>query len=728
MYKKLLILAVLIVVIAAVAIALTGCGLTPGTLQNHSFETIGDDGVPVGWEWHQDGPVSLSTRTMQPGTGEYAAFREQLGTTAMRFNNTGAGYNFLTQPINLRRGQVYRISAWMWIDTTTAVGNAGRGAFIGFVEDTGIIDVRVTGSTQPTWQEVSMYVIAGTPRTLTLAVGLGNDETGANHGATTGNILIDNITITEVTAAQVPSGAAIRTVSYFGVYDFSEPGSAAFTWALALFSVALLLGAYLYIRNNVKQGISEAKMAQAMQGAAANTTTQGGEGFRDRLKSPLTVFVGILLFSFLIRLLFVLVIPAGWGAQLSRLTGLSQQLYSHGTWGVMQNHRPATEMPYGVLSVLFVIGHMANWFNVPFGSVGFHVMLRIPMIVMDIVGIYIIYVVASKYYGSKIGAVFAGLYGTLPFIFTASSIMALTVMMGMPFLMLAFVFALNKRFAYVAVFYSIALSVNYFFLFLAPVFIGYAIFNIWKEDTKARMQIIVSNVASLVGFMLFALAFTVNMPGNIFFLFTNMWRFFSAHTMLAENTFNIYAMFGLNTYAANEAMFILQFLFVIVLMSISVYVYLGSKNRLNMLLMSAWMFIILAVIGAQSTMTVMLIGVLLLFLYVVFSGERRMFTSFGLYAILLFINQSVFLGRQGYITNNPNARLLHFPQVYAFTIVFSVLTLLVTVYFTYVTVRITMFDDARDFQPLRKNWFVEQLESVRRKKNNTIAFFKRGKA
>ena len=176
-------------------------------------------------------------------------------------------------------------------------------------------------------------------------------------------------------------------------------------------------------------------------------------------------------------------------------------------------------------------------------------------------------------------------------------------------------------------------------------------------------------------------------------VFRKIYAFFEvSNPLLSDNTFNLYAIFaaGGRTRSGNVIFNIGNWLFVIGMSAYVVYHYIKTANRLDLVLLSAMMFIAYSALGTQSTLDIMPIGLVLMLIYLIITPDVRLYIGTSLLAAFSFLNIAQLLSRSGFIRGVDNAGWLDFEGKNAFMIIFSILTVATVFYMLYVVCDITL--------------------------------------
>ena len=176
-------------------------------------------------------------------------------------------------------------------------------------------------------------------------------------------------------------------------------------------------------------------------------------------------------------------------------------------------------------------------------------------------------------------------------------------------------------------------------------------------------------------------------------VFRKMYAFFDvSYPTLSDNTFNLYAIFaaGNRSRVDNVIFNIGNWLFIIGMSAYVIYHYIKTANRLDLVLLSAMMFIAYSALGAQSALEIMPFGLVLMLVYIIITPDVRLYIGTSLLGALSFLNIAQLLSRSGFIRGVDNAGWLDFESKNAFMIIFSIFTVATVFYMLYVVCDITL--------------------------------------
>ena len=121
-----------------------------------------------------------------------------------------------------------------------------------------------------------------------------------------------------------------------------------------------------------------------------------------------------------------------------------------------------------------------------------------------------------------------------------------------------------------------------------------------------------------------------------------------------------------------------------------------------MLLLASYTLAMVSVFTLKVTYTYLFMTIALGLIYAMVSGEKRVYGIMGGYALLSFICVGLIVKNSGFATIVSDGLIVDFERTGADFIVFSVLTVLLTLYYSYVVYNITNTGKVADIKPLNK--------------------------
>ncbi len=690
--KKILISAFAAVLLV---VLLTACSTFTVDYDQQLISNGGFENSNTGWTLINDStnPITPSFITVQEGSDEY---NSDFGFKYITITASSSGsYCYYTQPIKIEKNAVYKISVSMRVNSTVSAASTNA-AFFGLAEASS-----ARGSYTETtsgWVTRTIYFRNTSYDTVNIRLGLGTETSKV----TSGSVSFDNITLTKVTP---PAEVYIATIgeSVNSNYSISTEGTV-FAVLIGVLTPLMCYALYTVLRRLM------AAKTKINEGGAVK-----GENF---LTSPAFMLAVVLLLAFGIRLLMVNVMY-GFGPYINNMGTTAHEIATVGPVQFYFDNNP----PYapGTLYVLWILGLLAKPLNLLTGSSGLAIFLKIPAIIADLIAVFYIFNYASARYDAKRGAIFAGLYAVLPTVFIASSVWGVYTSIGSLFLMIAFLAILDKKYINMTIFYSFAVLFMAEALVLLPLLLTYCAY-IYIKDISTRNILPICMTASIIGTYLITLPFAINFfaIGSPFIVLQRYVSMFTISSLFSTNVFNIYGLTTLNGLTANTAGVVMGALLSAAAMLYSVAAYIRCRNRLDMILLASFVFVFIYMFSVRMTIWVIAPALLLMFVYAILANENRVLLSFFGFSSLTALNSAYVLHVGGYVKGGFNtiANIVlngNDPVL----IVFSVIAVLLTLYFTYVVTSICFLDKKCDIPKIDKCYFRYVKELLVKEKADT---------
>lgn len=649
---------------------------------------------------------------------------ETAGSYYLSVTNSSASYAWLYQSVEVERRQVYKISVDIKVSGTLS-SDTGRGAYVTFLENVDYIFSEVTKSAGDNgkngWETHTFYVRPVNTDYLTIALCLGKEGETAK-----GTVYFDNASMTKVEAA--PEGATVTDFRKSTVARYnSDAAGIAFVTVLSILTVALFVAAYvavrkLYARSDVFVNFD----GTAVDGTVAPAPTKkSGKGKKNApakknalakasvpaWKNCIFVAALIMLGAFLVRLILLLT-TYGFGGETTLMADLARHLAANGVGnvyadaanGVLSNGNIATMSP-GTVYILAIVGLIGGSLE----NAGLSVLLRMVGVLADMATVAMIYFYGRKYAGDKLAVVYASLYALLPVAFVMSG-MSNTFESVLVALMLGAMIALvEKKYIATYVIMAFAAVLDIRALALVPVVVTYMGYMYYRDDDnlrafgKNRAIIVFGLIGAFVLAYLVTLPVAVNHLGeNAFYGFKMIANQMLNNSVFVDNAFGFYGMVTLNQKGFNRAAAILNLLFILVLAIFVCSLYFKKRNRHEILLLASYMLAMVATFTLKVNYTYLFLSIALGLTYTMVSGEKRMYGVMGGYALLSMLCVGLLVRNSGFAAATSSGFFVNFETTGADFIVFSVFTVLLTAYYTYVAYTVTNSNKVVDIKPLSR--------------------------
>lgn len=771
---------VLLAIICVLAILLTGCTVNIGEdiVANGDFETYKDEKI-TDWKTFKE--------LTEKDDEDFYSFKKTANAIGSDEHKTRGKYTwsitisnkystaYFTQKVRLVSGKLYKLSYDIKIENTIK-GNTSNtdkfiGAYVGFLEDETFIRNNNIKNATSDWVTKEVYFESKIMGSTTLVAGIGHTE----YGGARGSVAFDNIRVEAVN--EVPPGIITNTLKPGSSVPENEVGGVVYTVLGAFATILLFFGGAILIRKLLKkQGIGadldtqresllsvksdieiidDDKIVTDTESVTSTASkklnwfkamfvkkeyvTKTGEAVVQSpivkiLTSPIALFMYALLACFAVR--FLLLIFNGMADILAEMGRDALTIANDGPskfYSISTGSVSNGTYPTGMLYLLYAIGGIADYTNLSYNSIGMTMLLRVPNIIADVVVCYLIFIMLNKHYSYKYSATFAGIYALLPMMFTASGLWGMYISIGLAFAIGMLYCMIEKNYIGTCICYMFALLFSNLMFVLLPLFIGYFIYFCIK-DKKAILPMVLTSVICFIVYYCLALPFTIEYfkgttPAvGVFMVFKKILVDFELNVLVSNSAFNLYAMFGMGNNVAGTAMRICTAILMTIFIVALAFLYIKSKNRLDIVLLAALSAIIYSVFSVGSKMEVMAIGIILLLLYSALKCEKRLFNISAVLSVLTFVNMGIVLTNSGFINFGDNligASFVNLLSGNAAFIIGSIITVITTCYLLYVAYDIMYNGYESDIKPMPNNWFAELKENAINKYDNIKAMFKR---
>ena len=665
-------------------------------LSNGDFET-----GTSGWSLMKgnDGFVDTSVKSTPVDSEQY---NPRFGARRLEISNLwSATYCYYMSTVELEKGVIYKLSIDINVTENlegVSTGASYTGAFVAFDKDSVATRINVTTKTSG-FVNKEFYFKPNTTGPQSIIIGLGRESAMVKGAAQ-----FDNVTITPMQDTDVALGTTIYTLGATARGDYATDEGITFVVLLSILSVALCLLAYYLIKLNVNK----------------NNEDIGKKLFKNnKLRAIFTSTYFYITFAilagFIVRFIIVNFIN-GMNYELNSLANFSSALLNKGSRVFYENNTNAA-LPIGQLYMLWGMGHLASLFGVPFGSTGFFILLKIPAIIADLVLVFFIYEYALKNHNSFTAFIMATLYAILPVVFTISSAWGQFTAIPVLFIILSIISFIKRKPILSISLYTIAVFFDPIVLAIAPLFIGVYVIRAIRYE-KERIGIIATIPASFIFLFLVNLPFSINFValGEVFFFITKMSGYIVGTAYYTTNAFNLFGLFGNNTELVSTASQAFNIIFTVVLSIWLIYVYYNKRNRLEMLLYISLAFLLSYVFNLYNYPYYVLLAIASMFMYFVFTGEKRVFICFTLLSFTSFINLAQILNHSGYIGTGANTRYLAYVNGSALLIIFSIINIIIAIVYTYLIFSISYENRLLTIEEIKNRNFLNYFKREPKKK------------
>ena len=622
---------------------------------------------------------------------------------------TASDYNGYTQRVSVEKNCIYRLSAKVHIASSISSENSATlgGAFIAIDSDYTLVNA-VKRSNTNGWELIETYFNSNDHTSVLVRFGVGTEEYNAS-----GTADFDGISLTKIETA--PEGIIVTDlasdetdVTFNTDYRSNKEGKL-FMILTATLGALCLFAAYAAFRT---------MMGRKGAFLSADRLDENISFF----KSPAFILIIVELVAFALRLVLVNFVYGG-----SNLGGYVSDATALADIGAAKYYFENTVLtPIGSLYLLWAMGSLASPLKLVIGSMGFSIFLKIPAVLADLVIVFLIYYLANRKYNQYISALFAGVYAVFPLFFFLSSGWGAYSSLGALFILLALTAILDKKYVAAIIYYGVSLLFMAEALLLAPILLIYLGYVFIKTDDY-KMGISITLTSTVIGLYLIGIPFILShfTAGHPFIVVKRYCQAFLAHAGFTENAFTIYGLFGLGAKAANTLSRVFSSILVGVMMILTVVAFFKSKSRLDLLLLSAFTFIFTFVMTSAVDTLLIYPALVLLLVYGLFTGDRRVLKVFGGFSLTTLLNASYAMLIGGYFGTGENSSLVMMTASDPVLIVFSVTNLLLLGYLAYVVYRITVREEVKGVVIIEGNYFKHVWSILKACALAVAAFFTR---
>lgn len=712
MNKKFLYLLTIIVLVVSLTICFSSCSKKGeygvNVLTNSSFEEKGSNGLSIS-NWVASDSTSVSFIS---NTRDDDAYNVKLGKYYANIKASGQ-YVYLAQNVTLEKNEIYRITAIVKVDSI--VEKDGIGLRFGFDTDADFYGLNIVDVTDDEWIDVEYYFTSSTNKEVKFVIGVGSPNI-----TTSGVVYVDNVVLEKV--KEVPNSYLeqvdeIEVLKFADDYSLNSAGSISFVVIMSIVSLLMVAGVWILLKLAKKGPSLKAELHEEQEQIAVDKNKEILNKIVKFLSSNFAMFLYVLVGAFLIRFI-ISICSFGMVSQIDSLETLAESGVKEGLLSFYSVNESSS--PVGITLLYTILGHLAQVMNIKVASLGYSLLMRLPLVIADIVIVYSIYAFASKHTDERQAAVYAGIYAFMPIFFFHGSFYGSTETIGLMFIILTLMALLNKDYIFTSLLYTLALLFSNFALIILPIILIFEVYAI-ITDSENRIALIISMFASFVIFFALALLATWDSvrDGNVFEYFKRMYKYFQDIKYLTLDSFNIYAIFGAGSSKGRTTLIeVLNWLFVAGMSACPAYLYIKNKNRSDLVLYAGLMFVAYGVLGAGSLVTIMPIGLAILVIYLVIVPENRMMAASGSLATLSFLNIAQLASQSGFISAVEGAQYVSFEPKSAFMIIFSIITVLISFYLIYVAVDVSFYSQASEITPFKngiKNDILEAISSFKKK-------------
>jgi len=702
--KKFLPILIVITLLAVIIVTFAGCSSRKVDFGTELIINGNLENGTTAWSLYTNTDKEIKPSIVDIKNGDSTTYLEESekhggAYISISASSNGDSYAYYSQPVGLEKNAKYLLKAD--VKVTSKIENNGiYGAFVGLAES-GVIYRSITDAGD--WQTLEVVFYNYSYDEVNVRFGIGTDTSDFYAGSA----VFDNVSLQKVTDEDVLGLVTLNLGSKgVGGYDadyLTTPSGIVFTVLLTVLGAALIYAFYVWYRrysSKVLPSIDEATEQQ-----------KNSVAVKGIVLSAVAVVV-----AFAIRLVLVLTLY-GHGSLMNQISLACESINNN---GLIKYYYEFT--PYytpGVTYLLALLGAFAKLFNLSAGTQGFALFVKIPSVIADLLIVFFLYNIANKKTQDPIKSFIIALsYALIPVAFIASSVFGSFMTVGVLFLLLAFVAVRDRKIIKLTVFYTLSVMFIAEALLLLPLLITYAVVLYVKYPDTRNVLPISATVAIVGGYALtIPLTWNFFVTGRPFIVLERYFTIFSEIDLFTDGAFNVYAMLGLQNTAPNTAGVVMSAIIAALGMLMGIGLYIKCRDRQKLILIASFTILFIYTFCVRMTVFVVLPAIVLAFLYVIYTGERRILAVTASTSILVTLSACYDLMVCKYVPGGINAQEIPFSSNDPVVIIFSVLLVIVTLITGVLVFDICVKDRERKVRIIDQNYCKYVLSLFKRKKD-----------
>ncbi|MBO4534737.1 MAG: hypothetical protein J5755_02240 [Clostridia bacterium] len=699
--KSKLVIAFALVLI--VAVVLVGCA--SGSFQveagkeltaNSTMEKVTDSKLD---DWAFATGDNAANPTIVSVDPDSAAYDPQYGTRYVRISSNSKGsYTLYKQEVQLERGAVYRLSIDVRV-TTAIIASGVRSAFVGLAEYDYVF---ASTAAKADWTKIDVYFRNDVADDVTVVWGLGSTDSLVTSGVAQ----FDNVSLVKLSAEDAEGIIALNLKDSSGNYRATYTKTLKDTLYVVLTTVLFFLvgvAAFFGLKHFFNKSVPS--VDDGPQGNAPAAPKSKGTAL---LASPTLWLVVALVVGFGMRLLLALTV-FGYGAYGNQVMTDASLMAEKGLFQsyVDINSYYAPFANY----LLYFLGLLAIPFKLTAGTLGMAIFVKIPAILADLILTVVLFTVLHREKGLGVAAIVSGLFALCPVTFAASGIWGVFAPVGVLFLVLALLALRDRKIILLTVYYTLSVLFMQEALLLMPLLLAWAVVTYIKYPETRIMLPVCATVAIVAGY-----ALTVPLAINYFILarpFVVLERYvgyFTSNGFFGLNLFGLYGMCAVSANAVNVAGNAFSGIFAALVLLGGIGLYVVRRNRQDLILAAAWSMAGILVLCTHVDMWLILPVLVLLGLYAMLAGEKRVALVALAWSVLATVNVGYALWVGGNIQGGLGSTAATIASADPVMITFSVFTVLLFAYLTYVAIDVCVRERKVLIDPIANT--VERVKSL----------------
>lgn len=675
-------------------------------IKNGGFENLTDsDKKFEDWTFLESNTGSFELSN--PSSEDKPINDKSFGKTYLTLNNgkekdTAKGkYSQIFQKLKVKKNHYYRLKiTYKYVfEKDNAKLNKTDASFLSFNDGA----AKVTLQANDIWQETEVIIRAKT-RDIVLGINLGSENKKAS-----GKLHVDNVSMHETKLGKNETSKVVNVASNSKSgtkYNVKNTQGIILIVFAALLSIAVIIFAYIIIRRiySNKEAFTDFKSI-----VPEDKNPQGAAHFKKYQFIYIALILGVV--AFLVRLV-VLLTTFGFGKDMVRLFDLSKSIAKTSDLTAYYLNNKSSNNAPGFLYLVSILGA----FNIKKVS-DFSILVRMINILFDIAVVLMIYFYGRRKIANKLSTVYAGLYALLPLTLIFSAMSNTFVSITIFFSLLLLFLLIEKK--YIA-FYGIlpfAILFDLRVMALVPLLVLALIFDYINDDagiarfTKNRAVIVFGVLTTFI--LLYILTLPVSIKQiqakDAFYGYKAIANVMMNTNTVVLNSLNLYSLAGMNGEDIIKSTMLLNIVFILVFEAFAISLYIGKKNRLDLFLLGALTYSVIAILTMKVDYTYLILPIALLMIHTMISGDKRLYFIFSMFAFIAIVNITQIINMSQFVGNKTinvqQSILILFDEKDPFMIFFSILAILTLIYYMYVSYSLSINRKIVDIKPMNSNLF-----------------------
>ncbi len=625
----------------------------------------------LGWTYitNEDYKVDSVQIELAPDSVDYQKESALHGMKYFRVGSTAVGsYGYYSQAVKVEKNATYLLSVDVKVGKEIETSSS-LGAFVGVAESP-IVSVSCKETTSG-WTTIQVCFNNYSFDTVNVRFGVGTDASEV----TDGEAYFDNISLKKIHEEEAVGLVAInlgtKGMSGFDSRYLTTVEGIIFTVLLVVLGSALLYFGYVAYRRVKARELSYEGIEPQTQSKAKSFFT-----------APITLVIISILLAFIVRLVLVITLY-GYGVRLNEISIAAEKMATDGI--ISYYYASANYYEPGVMYLLWVLGLIAKPLGLVSGSQGMAIFLKIPAIIADLIIVLILYYVALKKTSPIRAFIVSMFYSIVPFAFLASAVYSSYISIGVLFLLLAFIEARDKKIPQLTIYYTLSVFFMAEALWILPLLITYAIV-VYIKNPETRNAIPISASVSIIASYLLTLPLTWNyfVTGSPFIVLERYFAMFSQNNLFVDGAFNIYGLCNVSGTVVNKAGIVMSAILAALAMLYTIGLYIKCRDRQKLILLAGYTMLAIYMFTVRMTVFVVVPAIMLLFIYGIYSGERRVVTCTSALSMIVSLSSCYELMISKYVPGGINAQHIYISGNDPIMIIFSLIAVLITLILGYV--------------------------------------------